>query len=256
MFENQVIDYRNSAIDFKAVLYGRVSDVKQKLQGSGAQSQETCSREYAHFLGIPVVATFSDDGVSGKVFDRPDIRRMLDFLRAAPAGVRYVVIVDDISRLARDFRVHFDLREAIEDAGALLESPSMVFKAVRDADSNYAEGIQALGAQHWREKNAETSRNRKWARLKGGYWPYKALLSYVMQRTQGHGNLLVRDEPIASILQEGFEGYASGRFDTQSDLKRFFESCPDFPSRLPDGSLRLPRDRPYHPSGLRRLSLL
>lgn len=241
MFEQQHIDYRDSNIRYLAVLYLRVSDVKQAIKGSGLQSQEIRGREYARFLGIPVVETCHDDGVSGKLLDRPDVQRMLKFLRKCPPGVRYVVIVDDISRLARDYRVHFDLRDAIEAAGALLESPSTVFKAVRDADSNYTEGIQALGAQHWREKNAETCRNRKWARLKGGYWPYKAPLGYKMKRIEGHGNLLVRDEPIASILQEGFEGYASGRFTSQSELKRYFEAQPEFPSRLPDGTICLQR---------------
>ena len=239
MFEHKTIDYQGSSTRYEAVLYLRVSDLKQKHKGSGLQSQETRGREYARFLGLPVVETFHDEGVSGKLFDRPDVKRMLAFLKKAPSGVRYVVIVDDISRLARDYRVHFDLRDAIENAGALLESPSTVFKAVRDADSNYTEGIQALGAQHFREKNAETTRNRKWARLKGGYWPYKAPLGYKMKRVEGHGNLLVRDEPMASILQEGFEGYASGRFASQSELKRFFESRPEFPSRTPDGSIRL-----------------
>jgi len=241
MFEQQHIDYQDSSVSYEAVLYLRVSDLKQKTKGSGLQSQETRGREYAKFLGIPVAETFHDGGVSGKILDRPNVQRMLRFLRNAPSGVRYVVIIDEISRLARDYRVHFDLRDAIDAAGALLESPSTVFKAVRDADSNYTEGIQALGAQHWREKNAETTRNRKWARLKGGYWPYKAPLGYKMQRVEGHGNLLVRDEPIGSVLQEGFEGYASGRFSTQSELKRFFEAQPDFPSRLPDGSIRVQR---------------
>ena len=145
------------------------------------------------------------------------------------------------SRLARDYRVHMDLRDAIEDSGALLESPSTVFQAVRDAAGSYTEGIQALGAQFWREQNAETSRNRKWSRLKGGYWPYKAPLGYRFERTQVHGNLLVRDELMASILQEGFEGYASGRFGTQSELERFFEAQPEFPSRTANGSIRMQR---------------
>lgn len=41
--------------------------------------------------------------------------------------------------------------------------------------------------------------------------------------------ILVRDEPIASIIAEGLEGYASGRFNSQAEVKRFLESHSAFP---------------------------
>jgi hypothetical protein len=41
--------------------------------------------------------------------------------------------------------------------------------------------------------------------------------------------MLVRDEPMASIVQEALEGYASGRFQIQAEVKRFLESHPEFP---------------------------
>ena len=49
--------------------------------------------------------------------------------------------------------------------------------------------------------------------------------------------MLVRDEPVASILQEALEVYAAGRFDTQVEVKRFLESCPDFPRDTASGSV-------------------
>lgn len=48
-------------------------------------------------------------------------------------------------------------------------------------------------------------------------------------RSSGQGKILKRVEPVASIIQEGLEGYASGRFDLQVEVKRFFESFPEFP---------------------------
>ena len=44
-----------------------------------------------------------------------------------------------------------------------------------------------------------------------------------------HGKLLVRDEPIASILAEALEGFANGHFSSQVEVKRFLESKPEFP---------------------------
>lgn len=131
----------------------RVSDPKQVSQASGLLSQETRNREYAKYVGISVAKVFRDEGISGKFRDRPEVQKMLEFLKNKKPGVQYVVLIDDISRLARDVRVHFDLRDALEEVGALLDSPTMRFKVVRDADGNLSEGMYALNAQHYRESS-------------------------------------------------------------------------------------------------------
>lgn len=53
-----------------------------------------------------------------------------------------------------------------------------------------------------------------------------------------HKKLLVRDEPIASIIAEALEGYASGRFAKQAEVNRFLEAQPDYPKDPPDGTFR------------------
>ena len=67
------------------------------------------------------------------------------------------------------------------------------------------------------------------ARVQNGYWVFQAPVGYRYERTSGHGKLLVRDEPNASAIQEALEGYASGRFETQVEVKRFLERQPSFP---------------------------
>jgi len=37
------------------------------------------------------------------------------------------------------------------------------------------------------------------------------------------------NEPLASIIREALEGYASGRFDIQAEVKRWLEAQPEFP---------------------------
>jgi hypothetical protein len=66
----------------------------------------------------------------------------------------------------------------------------------------------------------------------------RSLSGYKYEKRGGHGKMLVRNEPLASIVQEALEGYASGCFDTQVEVKRFLESQPDFPKDLPDGQIR------------------
>jgi site-specific DNA recombinase len=209
-----------------AVIYARVSSQAQVKAGMGVESQATYCTQYANWKGYAIHGIFRDFGISGSRADRTGILQMLAFLKENPK-TRYVVIVDDISRLARDIRVHLDLRDAIAKCGAVLESPSVTFGT--DSDSRFFENMQALNAQHHREKNAEQTKKRQQARLINGYWPFPAALGYRHERKPGHGKVMVPHQPLAGIIQEGLEGYASGRFQSQMEVARFFQSQPDFP---------------------------
>ncbi len=210
----------------KAVIYCRVSSARQVQEGHGLESQATRCREYAQARGYCVVDIFYDRAVSGGLAERPGVMDMLTFLKKTSGDQEIAVIIDDISRLARDTRVHDDLRIAIKLAGGRLESPSIQFG--EDSDSILIENLLASVSQHQRQKNAEQVRNRMRARLMNGYWVFAAPFGYRYDKVPGHGKLLVRNEPVASIIQEALEGFASGRFETQSEVKRFLDAQPDF----------------------------
>ena len=163
------------------------------------------------------------------------MQAMLSFL-IANRKEPYAVIIDDISRLARGLMAHFELRVKIGDAGGVLVSPSIEFG--EDSDSQFVENLLASVSQHQRQKNGEQTVNRMRARVQNGYWVFQAPVDYRYERVSGHGKVLVRDEPNASALQEALEGYASGRFETQVEVKRFLERQPSFPKDLPDGEIR------------------
>ena len=209
----------------KAVIYCRVSNKTQTIRGDGLGSQETRCREYAKHKGYEVEAVFTDD-VSGSLIKRPGMQAMLKHLSKSRNSPR-VAIIDDISRLARGLDAHLQLRGAIAKAGATLESPSIEFG--EDSDSVLVENLLASVSQHQRQKNSEQTLNRMKSRLTNGYWVFQAPVGYRYQRTSGQGKILVRDEPLASIVQEALEGYASGRFQLQVEVKRFLEAFPQFP---------------------------
>lgn len=218
----------------KAVIYCRVSSAKQTVRGDGLASQETRCREFAKYKGYEVVEVFRDD-TSGSLTSRPGMQAMLSFLKGQRKE-QHAVIIDDISRLARGLMAHFELRVKIGDAGGILVSPSIEFG--EDSDSQLVENLLASVSQHQRQKNGEQTINRMRARTQNGYWVFQAPVGYRYERASGHGKLLVRDEPNASILQEALEGYASGRFETQVEVKRFLERQPSFPKDLPNGEIR------------------
>lgn len=149
----------------KAILYCRVSSMKQATRGDGLSSQETRCREYAKYKGYEVIQVFKDD-MSGNLINRPGMQAMLSFLRKNKRQP-HVVIIDDISRLARGLDGHLQLRADIGNAGGILESPSIEFG--EDSDSKLVENLLASVSQHQRQKNSEQTRNRMRARVQNGY---------------------------------------------------------------------------------------
>lgn len=210
----------------QAIIYCRVSSPKQVTEGHGLASQETRCREYAKHKGYEVLDVFRDEGLSGKLLDRPNMKAMLSYIKKHKQD-KLVVVIDDISRLTRDIETHLHLRAAINDVGGKLESPSIEFG--EDSDSRLVEHLLASVAAHQREKNAEQVQNRMKARMMGGYAVFNAPPGYRYDKVGKHGKLLVRDEPCASAIAESLEGFASGRFETQGEVKRFLEASPHFP---------------------------
>lgn len=213
-----------------AVIYCRVSDAGQVINGHGLSSQETRCREYAKHKNYTVVAVFQEEGVTGAITDRPRMQAMLQFLRQHKKFETHIVIIDDISRLARDLKAHIKLRTMISDAGGKLESPSIEFG--EDSDSRLVEHLLASVAAHQREKNAEQVKNRMRARMQNGYWTFYQPIGYRFERKPGYGKILVRDEPVATVIQQALEGFARGRFETLSEVRNFLASHPDFPKEV------------------------
>ena len=210
-----------------AVIYCRVSDPKQKADGHGLESQETICREYAAAHGYEIAKVFHDD-FTGAYSSRPAMTELLKFLRRQKQT--YFVIIDDLSRLARDVVAHNQLRRTVKATGAIMVSPRHQFR--EDSDGRFVENVLASSYQHQREKNAEQTLNRMRARCLNGYWCFQAPKGYKYAEitdSRGKNKILVRDEPMASIITEALEGFASGRFQTQAEVLRFLEQQPEYP---------------------------
>jgi site-specific DNA recombinase len=209
----------------KAVIYCRVSSQKQLREGDGLESQRVRCEEFARYRDLEVIEIFRDEASGGAV-NRPGMKAMIAFLKSKREP--HIVIIDDISRLARGLDAHLTLRDTIRKAGGVLQSPSIDF-ADDDSDSSLMENVLASVSQHARQKNKEQTRNRMRGRMMNGYWSFRAPIGYKFQKVSGHGNMLVRDEPLASVIQEIFEGYEAGRFEGPAEIMRYLEAHPAWP---------------------------
>ncbi|SMX30815.1 recombinase family protein [Octadecabacter ascidiaceicola] len=200
------------------------------------ESQETRCRQYATAKGYDIAAVFPDTFSGGGDFmQRPGMVALLSFLDAQPHE-NFVVIFDDLKRFARDREFHFLLRDSFRKRGAQVECLNFRFEDTPEGE--FIETILAAQGQLERKQNGRQVSQKMKARLESGYWVFAAPQGYTYERVAGHGKLLVRDEPVASIIQEALEGFAAGRFETQSEVKYFLEQQPAFPKDTPSGAIR------------------
>ena len=211
----------------KAVIYCRVSSKKQASEGSGLDSQEHRCREHAQDRGYEVEAVFPDDASGGGDFiNRPGMVALLAYLDAHPEE-SFVVIFDDLKRYARDTEFHLKLRRIMAERGAIREC--LNFKFDDSDEGEFFETLAAAQGQLERKQNRRQVLQKMRARIEQGYAVFRAPRGYRYEKRRGGGKVLVRDEPLASIVREALESYASGRFDTQSEVRQFLQSRPEFP---------------------------
>ena len=210
-----------------AVIYCRVSTEKQAKEGHGLESQESRCRDHAEAKGYQVEAVFPDD-ISGGVdfMERPGMCALLSFIDAQ-LHKSFVVIFDDLKRFARDTRFHLDLRDAFRARGAQVECLNYQFGET--PEDEFAETIHAAQGKLERLQTRRQTIQKMKARISAGYWCSVPPRGYKFEKTKEHGKLLVRDEPLASIVTEAIEGYASGRFQGRVEVKCFLEQQPEFP---------------------------
>lgn len=211
----------------KAIIYCRVSSKGQETDGHGLESQETRCRQFAEAKGYEVVMVFPDTfSGAGSYMKRPGMVALLSFLDAQP-DEEFAVIFDDLKRASRDTRAFLDLREAFRTRGVIVEC--LNFKFEDTPEGEFIETIiAAQGALERKQNQRQVSQKMK-ARMESGYYVHAAPIGYKYVPVKGRGKMLFPDEPLASIIKEAFEGYASGRFASQAEVTRFFERYPEFP---------------------------
>ncbi len=206
----------------KALIYIRVSSERQKNEGHGLEAQEHRCREYAGAKGYEVEKVFSDSASGGGDFmNRPGMVEMLEHIDHK-AYNEYIAIFDDLKRFARDTEFHLKLRTALKARNVTPECLNFNFDDT--PEGRYVETIIAATSELERHQNRRQVLQKMRVRLEKGYWPFFPPPGYKSIKDPLHGKLLTIEEPDASIIKEAFEGYASDRFNNQSDVQHFLQN--------------------------------
>ena len=220
-----------------ALIYCRVSSVKQRVDGTGLESQEQRCRAYASNRGYDVEAVFPDDVSGGGDFmKRPGMVALLSYIDAQPHK-NYVIIFDDLKRFARDRDFHWVLRRELAARKAIPKCLNFNFEDTPEGE--FIETIMAAQGHLEREQNRRQVIQKMKARVENGYWVFRAPVGYQhVASKRGGGKVLVPQEPLASVVKEALQGYAFGRFGSQAEVQRFLEADPHFPKDRRDGAIR------------------
>jgi len=225
----------------KALIYCRVSSKKQIREGKGLDSQEHRCRVYAAQHGFEVEKVFTD-GVSGqgnvmddKFMNRKGMVALIDYLEANP-DTNYAIVFDDLKRLARDALMHLTLRMTLDRYNATPYCLNYNFD--ESPEGKFMELLFAGQGELEAQQQARQTRQKMKARMERGYWvlPIPKHYAYKYIEAEGGGHVLVKNEPFASIVKEALEGFASGRFQTKTEVARFLESFPEYP-RMKNGQV-------------------
>jgi DNA invertase Pin-like site-specific DNA recombinase len=195
----------------RAVIYARYSTSMQDARSIDDQVRRC--REFAKRHGFEVVTVYSDKAVSGKHDQRAQFQALLT---AARARAFDVVIVDDISRLARDLGILWDTVFGLFPSVGVVLWDCQTGIASNSPAAKMVFGSMGLGSEQFIDNvRAQTIRGLT-GRVLDGFWPggcvygYSTVLEPDPPDPKHVRRLAVIVESEAEVIREIFALFNSG----------------------------------------------
>ena len=200
----------------RAVIYLRVSTRDQAKRGGETEGfsipaqREACHRK-AKSLGAEVIEEFIDAGESAKSAQRPELQRMLTYVKH---NTIQLVIVHKVDRLARNRMDDVQINFEIQQAGAQLVSCS---ENIDETPSGMLlHGIMSSIAEFYSQNLATEAKKGMTQKAKSGGTPGRAPFGYIntTQRTAEGREVrtVVTDPDRAHWVPWIYERYATGEW--------------------------------------------
>ena len=208
----------------RAVSYIRVSTREQAQRGGSEEgfslpAQREANKRKAQSMGALVVKEFADRGESARSANRPELQKMLAYLKE-DGGIDYV-IVHKLDRLARNRADDVEINRAFEQAGVRLVSTSENID--QTPGGMLLHGIMSSIAEFYSRNLANEVIKGMGEKARNGGTLGKAPLGYVNVRGRDEHGREVRtvelDQQRAPLLRLAFSEYATGNW-TVSQLAK------------------------------------
>ena len=201
----------------RAVSYIRVSTREQAQRGGSEEgfslpAQREANKRKAQSMGALVVKEFADRGESARSANRPELQKMLAYLKE-DGGIDYV-IVHKLDRLARNRADDVEINRAFEEAGVRLVSTSENID--QTPGGVLLHGIMSSIAEFYSRNLANEVIKGMGEKARNGGTLGKAPLGYVNVRGRDEHGREVRtvalDEERAPLVRLAFTEYATGNW--------------------------------------------
>ena len=204
----------------RAVSYIRVSTREQAQRGGSEEgfslpAQREANKRKAQSMGALVVKEFADRGESARSANRPELQKMLAYLKE-DGGMDYV-IVHKLDRLARNRADDVEINRAFEEAGVRLVSTSENID--QTPGGMLLHGIMSSIAEFYSRNLANEVIKGMGEKARNGGTLGKAPLGYLNVRARDENGREVRtialDEERAPLIRLAFTEYATGQWTTK-----------------------------------------
>lgn len=199
-----------------AVSYLRVSTREQAEKGGTDEgfsipAQREATRRKAEQLGAGIVEEFVDAGASAKSSDRPELMRMIQYVKANKVAY---CIVHKVDRLARNRADDVSIHLALQQCGVMLVSAS---ENIDETPSGMLlHGIMSTIAEFYSRNLATEVAKGMTQKAIGGGTNGRAPIGYLNVRKRDELGREVRtielDPERAPMIEWAFKAYASGNW--------------------------------------------
>jgi DNA invertase Pin-like site-specific DNA recombinase len=199
-----------------AISYLRVSSQGQAVRGGGDDegysipAQREANKKKALSMGAMIGKGFVDRGASARSADRPELQKMLEYIKENRDRIDYV-IVHKVDRLARNRGDDIDITRVLDDANVQLVSAS---ESIDNTPSGMLlHGIMSSIAEFYSRNLSTEVKKGLTQKAKSGGTPNKAPLGYRNIRDHdemGRRNTRVELDPErAPLIELAFTEYAT-----------------------------------------------
>jgi len=193
-------------------LYSRLSrDDELNGESGSIINQKAMLESYAAQNGFSNVAHFSDDGFSGKDFDRPDWKRLIAEIEKDHIGV---VIVKDMSRVGRDYlQTGYYTEVFFREKGVRFIAISNNIDSVNSESGEFAPFLNIMSEWYLRDTSRKIKAAKKTQGMSGKRLTTKPIYGYMLDPNDK--NKWILDPEAAEVVRRIYALAVAGNGTTQ-----------------------------------------
>lgn len=200
----------------KGLMYVRVSTKEQVDKTSLDMQVAECRRAAdKDEVVISEDCIFREEGESAKVTDRPELQRLLEYVRTHKKEID-VLYIWKIDRLSRSLGDYYGIKVALNQYGVRIVSVTEPIDD--DPVGRFLEAILAAAAQFDNDIRAIRTTGGMRSRIEQGRWPHDAAIGYLKRDGR-----VVEDEHYGPIIKDVLEKFSQGGWSYTDISKYAFE---------------------------------